>query len=249
MDPIIGASIIGAGASLLGGAMGDRSADRTNQASLDFSYHQLRRQVKENRLDRNMQRLFAERGLRMRVADARAAGVHPLVALGAQLNPSSPVSGVGGSGPALDSGSRMGDAVRAAGAMIAESVARRDKEKAETRLLNAQADLVTQQAADSQVARITQGMQNDVVIPEFHDVQNPQHTPRLNVGGIPVKTAPTTDAQTFEDRYGEVGGSALGLINLPADIFWSIKEQVISDLKRDPGRVAREMRQFRSFNW
>lgn len=207
MDPIIGASLISAGTSLAGGALDFGQSD-------DIA----KRNSREAQLDRAHQRQFAQHGIQWRVNDARAAGVHPLVALGAQLNQGTPTAiGTG------NTGSAKGDAIRAAGAAIAESLARRDKEKAETRLLNAQADFTEQQAADSQLARMNQMQVNDVVVPEFHEVNDPQYTPRLNIGGIPIRTAPTTDAQTLEDRYGEFGGSALGLLNAPADLLYSLK--------------------------
>lgn len=70
MDPIIGGALISAGSSLLGGLFGDSAAKK--QAKL--------------------QKEFAQNGIRWRVADAKAAGIHPLYALGAQVTPYSPVS-------------------------------------------------------------------------------------------------------------------------------------------------------------
>ena len=39
-----------------------------------------------------LQREFAQNGIRWKVADAEAAGIHPLYALGAQTSPASPLS-------------------------------------------------------------------------------------------------------------------------------------------------------------
>lgn len=65
---------IGAGANLIGGLFG--SKDRSK--------------------DRKLQKEFAQHGIRWKVEDAKAAGIHPLAALGAQTTSYSPVS-VGGS--------------------------------------------------------------------------------------------------------------------------------------------------------
>lgn len=69
-------AIIGAGAALIGGAMSDRSnrkaAETTNQV-----------QEQLHRENIALQREFAQAGIRWKVEDAKAAGLHPLYALGA----------------------------------------------------------------------------------------------------------------------------------------------------------------------
>lgn len=74
-------AIIGAGASLLGGLLGKSSADDA------------REQAAEN-LDRQiqLQKEFAQNGIRWKVEDAKQAGIHPLYALGAQTTSFSPIS-------------------------------------------------------------------------------------------------------------------------------------------------------------
>lgn len=59
-----------------------------------------------------MQREFAQMGIRWKVEDAKAAGLHPLAALGAQVSSPSPVS-VGGEAPKMDFGSLGQDLTRA----------------------------------------------------------------------------------------------------------------------------------------
>jgi len=66
-------NIISAGANLVGGLLGQSQQEK----------------------DRDMQMKFAREGIRMKVADAKAAGIHPLAALGAQTMSYAPVS-VGG---------------------------------------------------------------------------------------------------------------------------------------------------------
>lgn len=66
-------AVIGAGASLLGGSKANKSAMQTAQANMDF------------------QKEFAKHGISWKVADAREAGISPLVALGAQTHSFSPI--------------------------------------------------------------------------------------------------------------------------------------------------------------
>lgn len=72
-------SVISAGSNIVGGLISDSSASRAQEAQVDA------------------QREFAQNGIRWRVADAQAAGLHPLAALGAQVTPYQPFS-VGESG-------------------------------------------------------------------------------------------------------------------------------------------------------
>lgn len=76
-------AIIGAGASILGGVLSDRSnrkvAESTNEQAREISEQQIA-----------LQREFAQSGIRWRVEDARAAGLHPLFALGGNAASYSP---------------------------------------------------------------------------------------------------------------------------------------------------------------
>lgn len=71
--PLIGAGIA-AGASLLGSKWASDSAEANAQRNIA------------------MQKEFAQQGIRWKVEDAKAAGVHPLYALGAQTTSFAPVS-------------------------------------------------------------------------------------------------------------------------------------------------------------
>lgn len=81
MDPLVTSAIISAGSNLLGGFFGERGASARNDASLEFAREQ-------NALQREM----AQFGIRWKVEDAKAAGIHPLFALGAPPFNPSPVS-------------------------------------------------------------------------------------------------------------------------------------------------------------
>lgn len=90
---IIGAAI-GAGASLLGGS-------KSNSENRDIA--------RENAA---LQKEFAQHGVRWRVADAKAAGLHPLYALGAQVPSFTPSFQMDAMGPAIsEAGQTIGRAV------------------------------------------------------------------------------------------------------------------------------------------
>lgn len=77
---IIG-SVIGAGSSLLGGILGSNSAAAQNQTQLDIA-----------RANMDMQREFAQNGIRWKAYDAQQAGIHPAFAMGAPTASYSPVA-------------------------------------------------------------------------------------------------------------------------------------------------------------
>lgn len=119
MDPIVTAALISGGSSLLGGLMGKSS----NKDSLRFAAKS------------------ALYGIRWRTADAKAAGIHPLAALGI-----SPASGPS-STYNVETRESVGKALEAAGQNIANMVSRmktkedKIKERLENNLLKSQANM------------------------------------------------------------------------------------------------------------
>lgn len=79
--PLIIAGGIAAGASLLGGFLGNKSQEKVNK-----------RNIEQQELDRAYQKEFAQSGIQWRVKDAQEAGVHPLYSMGASIPTFSPVS-------------------------------------------------------------------------------------------------------------------------------------------------------------
>lgn len=74
-------ALISAGSSIIGGLMGKASADKARDAAIQQNYDNIQAQKE-----------FAQAGIRWKVADAKAAGIHPLYALGASTPSFSPVS-------------------------------------------------------------------------------------------------------------------------------------------------------------
>ena len=91
----IASSVIGAGSSLLGGVMSSKTAKKIAQMQIDA------------------QKEFAQNGIQWKVTDAKAAGLHPLYALGANTATYTPVS---------QDSSAMGNAVAEAGAYLGKAV-------------------------------------------------------------------------------------------------------------------------------
>lgn len=189
-------ALIGAASSLLGGWLSKSSAD----ASRDQQSRQFDQQLA-------MQREFAQQGIRWKVADAKAAGIHPLFALGAQTHSFTPQS----IGSTADSS--MGDAVASAGqnlgraAQAAMSFEEREKSKI--------ADALTLEKA---------GLENDLLRTQIHSLKAKQLGPAAPGGplgpltsqsqgdarkynlasDIPIHARPSeTPAEKLEDEYGD----------------------------------------------
>lgn len=94
---IIG-GIIGAGASLLGGSNAQKSQEKIAERNIE------------------LQKEFAQSGIQWKVADAKAAGVHPLAALGATTHSFSPIS----------VGSPAGAGIASAGQYLGRAIAATD---------------------------------------------------------------------------------------------------------------------------
>lgn len=146
IDPIIGGALLTAGSSLLGGVMNSNSTAKTNRLQMIQAAQQT-----------EAQREFAQQGIRWKVADAKAAGIHPLAALGAQTQSYSPVS-VG-----LTPDHSMGNAVASMGQDLGRAISstRTEKERVDAYTktvqdLNLQKMGLENQLLASQIAKINQ---------------------------------------------------------------------------------------------
>lgn len=173
-------AIIAAGAALAGGAL---SGDRNRRAT----HEQM-----------DAQREFAQMGIQWRVADAKAAGIHPLYALGAQTPSYAPIAVGDSYGPALASAGQdisramrasQTEAQRAAEAEEAMSYAREQHRRAEAR-------------ADAQLAS---QLQND----EMQRALMASQIARLNQQSNPP--FPSATSHPVEDNRGRVDSGAIKL--------------------------------------
>ena len=108
-------NIISAGANIIGGLLNRKSQKDSLKAQQAMADQNIQ-----------LQKDFAQQGIRWKVEDAKAAGIHPLYALGANTHSFSPV-GIGTTG----GGDSLGSSIAAAGQDIgrAINVARTKKER------------------------------------------------------------------------------------------------------------------------
>lgn len=95
--PLVMGALIGGAASLIGGSMASRSAEQQTQMNAE------------------LQKEFAQQGVRWRVEDAKKAGLHPLFALGAQTQGFAPGPVIPDDYGITAAGQSLGNAVAASG--------------------------------------------------------------------------------------------------------------------------------------
>ena len=202
-------ALIGAGASLLGTFLGNQQREAGQNKEIE------------------LQKEFAQHGLRWKIEDAERAGIHPLAALGATGASYSPVG--------------LGSNDTAAGFSAAGDTFSRAIDATRT-----QSERAT--AYDQTVQRLTltrMGLENDLLASQIAQVRQAGHNPPFPSGsGAPFDTGDITqvrgmtpnrkvsDAETITTRYGE-----------PAEWIYSpfvVGADVIETLGKDLPR-AREV--------
>lgn len=175
----------------------------TSRRDRDHAENTADRNYARSRADYLADREYDESYLTRLVKGAKDAGIHPLAALGVN----------GASGQSFHSPS---SSVNAPSSNFGDPAIR----AATIRNLDAQTDSVKWQTAASKLAltKTYAASNND----GYHKISQPQRTDKLKLAGIPIETFESSDAQTLEDRYGEIGGSVAGLANLPLDVIQTI---------------------------
>lgn len=211
---ILGA-IAGIGGSIVDKLFGDKKAEK----------------------DAELQREFAQNGVRWKVADATAAGIHPLYALGAQTHSFAPSSV--GSTDFATGGQNLGSAIQAMTTPkekldgFAKTVQGLTLEKMglENEVLRSQLRVVNQPARGPGMpggATLIDGQGNSA--------------PSVNIGGFKFKVGSETAAQDAENEYGEIGGEIAGGSKLFTDV--QKQEPIITlpgDLGNSFGKALREI--------
>lgn len=201
--PLIGAGI-GAAASLIGGKM---AADSNRENA-----------------ERNiaMQKEFAQQGIRWKVEDAKAAGVHPLYALGANTHSFAPVSfGSTSMGPALAS---MGQDVGRAISATSTAPERLDNYSKMAQTLQLENASLQNQLLASRIARERQAL--NPPMPTIGDATSvpvdPKIAPRnrLVIGGSEIRGHPGwSPAETVTNEWGEPAEWAYSPFKMAADMY------------------------------
>lgn len=153
-----GSSILGAGAEILSGAFDSgisaKKAKRINRYEiLNYNKYALPALRLEKDYDRFQDEIYRNREIQGKVADAKAAGLHPLYALGAAGNYTTPASTShpGGSMPQTTEGNFASKGLKA----VARHYERMAETKAAQDLVEKQAQLSAMKVAESAISNDT----------------------------------------------------------------------------------------------
>lgn len=215
-------SIIGAAGNLLGGFLNSNST-RDNNAAL----------IADKEKDRETQKEFAQNGIQWKAADALKAGIHPLYAMGANTVSYAP-STVGtsadtGMGAGLAAASQ--DLSRAATATASEETRQTTAQKSMEALTLTKAGLENELLA-AQVAKTRAQIGPPIptlLSPDGNKVKDKEmestaesipETRSIRPLGMRLNTNPKfSDAESLENRYGNLVEGVGGIVNLGADMW------------------------------
>jgi len=182
-------AIIGGIANLIGGSMSSNAQAKAAQQNIE------------------LQKEFAQKGIRWKVEDAKAAGIHPLAALGANTIGFSPVAiGDGGGAALARAGSDIGRAVNA----MRTPEERNDAYTQALQNLQLQRGQLENTLLASRIRILNQpgnppGLPSDKLSP-------PERTTHLRTPDGTIITNPNmSDAQAFENRYGDMVQELYGI--------------------------------------
>lgn len=193
----IAAGGISAGSDLLGGLMGSSASKKAAQFNAD------------------LQKEFAWNGIRWRVEDAKAAGIHPLYALGAQTTSFSPIP------ISTDS---MSTAMHGMGqdisrAMLAKATADERHDNTIGKLAVRRAELENQ-LLESQIAKTN--AQLPPPLPSDTPWREAPSIPTVNFGHLPDGGITAVPSQDFTDRTED---------DFISKIEWSIRNKLLPFLQ------------------
>lgn len=225
---VIGAGI-SAGASLLGGILGDRAANKRNEQSLALAREQMA-----------MQREFAQMGVRWKVADAKAAGLHPLYALGGQTHAPSPVSVMQEASPLPSALSDMGQDIGRAVAATSTAPERANHVLEALQLERAQLenDLLRSQIARNNSAQIGPPFPSPVPS-DFPSALTGGPAPRVTVQPLePIASDPRNPAKEagYINDYSYARTASGGLKIVPSS---DMKDRMEDDFMQEMFWMAR----------
>lgn len=188
-------ALIGAAASLIGGAQKRRAQEETNRMA-------------QAQADKNiaLQKEFAQHGLRWKVEDAKAAGISPLYAVGAPATSFAPVS-VGYEAP-----TGLGEGFASAGQDISRAInATRTSGERDAAFASTYAKLQLQNAElqnellGAQIAKLRAGINPPFPSGEVPVVESAGRPPLKVLGYDLPSSGGTSSADDFQFRYGEPG--------------------------------------------
>lgn len=222
--------IIGAGASLLGGLFGKKSADKANEENI------------------KLQREFAQQGIQWKVADAKKAGIHPLAALGAQTVSFSPsVVGDNALGTGIaQAGQDIGRAINSTSTVEAKT-AQLSLQMAEEQLKGLRLDNAGKGIQNAALAsRAVRASQVGAPFPSLSGATNTgvpgQATSQLKLGGVLLPPNPEhSTANDLSQVYGEPGdwlGGVANMVSSERKMSNNERWALINGLLGPPGAVS-----------
>lgn len=250
---------ISAGSNLIGGWMKSNSADEDRKAQMAMAQQNIA-----------AQREFAQHGIRWKVEDAKAAGLHPLAALGAQVSSFSPVSiASGGDGGAADSFAAAGQDI---GRAIKSQITKEEREERDANLARKlqiekgalENDLLRTELV-SKIRREAAGvgpafpggvpiprpgprrMPSGEAVKEDDLKQTIEDQPSPESGrpfGFQMKYNPLFGSgQAFEDRYGdsEIAQMLKFVVNMGGDVYSTLSD-LLGPMPGRTGSAARRRR-------
>lgn len=221
--------LIGAGLNFWQGTQNRKAQEAANAANIAFQRETNNLLLADKEKDRGLQREFAQSGIQWRAADALAAGIHPIYALGgsgASYSPSSISLGSPKVEPeTLDLGSMGQDisrAISATGSQTDRDLAFNNQvKKLSLQKMGLENELLSTQIAKQRgqigppipVSRTSESNPlsgsgiADIVGPQQpHPFDDPEKTPPLQTAGGRWLTNPNiSPAKAWEDRYGDDG--------------------------------------------
>lgn len=233
MDPFsLGASLLSTGLNFFQGNENRQAQERFNAQQLQIAQQNLAQQ-----------REFAQHGVSWKVEDAKAAGINPLAALGAQTTSFSPIS-LGGEAPKSEAFSNMGQDLQRAFKAASTAGMREEADNAELRKLNLEKaslenDVLRQEINSKQMRNGRLNAQVGPPLPVARTIsenapvksddikQKAEDYPATKIVrpfGYPLAANPYFgDGQSYEDRYGdsEIGSTIKFGVNTLADHFYS----------------------------
>lgn len=197
-------SIISAGANIIGGLMGQSSASKAAE-----------QQAAVARENIEMQKTFAKKGIRWKVEDAKAAGIHPVYALGAPTTSFSPIS------MSSTADNSLGRGIAAAGSDIgrAMNATRTGSERVDAytqaaQQLSLEKGALENQLLASQIKRLESqsnppmpaiSADSSKPFPVPEDSKSEKRPPLMALGGRWMTNPNTSPMEAWEKQYGDDG--------------------------------------------
>lgn len=195
--------IISAGANLVSGFLGSNSARDAQRASAAQALRQ-----------EKLQKEFAQKGIQWKVDDAKAAGIHPLYALGASTATYSPVTVGSTADTSLATGvANMGQDLSRAINSTRTAGQREDAFTSTAKALQLQKAGLENELLGAQIAKLR--ATSNPPMPTLDQGPVPQASkfeerPKLMMGGFPISTDPnSSNADDYTKRWGEFIGDTI----------------------------------------